>query len=153
MSPEDGFTYILCILFGAGLIVYIRYQRAKLRQSERWGQVTGTITESQVQVDPTIEGPPCHWCDVAYEYVVNNRSYLGKRIEFGQHAFILVKKAEKHLRSHYPLNARIPVYYDPQNPAEAVLVRHVYHGTLWFWIGIASLVFGVVGGIVSIVRD
>ena len=39
------------------------------------------------------------------------------------------------------------------NPAEAVLVRHVPSGARWFWIGIASLVFGVVAGIVAIVKD
>jgi len=141
------------VLFGAGVIVYIQYQRAKLRESEGWLQATGTITKSQVDVDDSVEGPPCHSCDVAYEYAIDNHSYTGKRIEFGQRTFTRVKKVEEHLRSHYPLNARVPVYYDPRNPAEAVLVRHVPGGTLWFWIGIASLAFGVVGGIVAIVKD
>jgi hypothetical protein len=153
VSGEDAGTPILCVLFGAGVIVYVQYQRAKLRESESWRQVTGTITKSQVDVDDSVEGPACHSCDVAYEYEVNNRRYTGKRIEFGQRSFFRVKNVEKYLRVHYPLNARVPVFYDPQNPAEAVLVRHVPSGTLWLWIGIASLVFGVVAGIVAIVRD
>jgi hypothetical protein len=153
VSGEDAGTSLLCVLFGAGVIAYIQYQRARLRESESWLQVTGTITKSQVDVDNSVEGPPCHSCDVAYEYVVNNRSYTGKRIEFGQRSFFRVKNAEKHLRIHYPLNARVSVYCDPLNPAEAVLVRHVPSGARWFWIGIASLVFGVVAGIVAIVKD
>lgn len=143
MSVEYFGTAILCFASGAGAIGYALYLRARLRQSEGWQEAAGTITESAVKVETSGEGPDASWCHVVYEYVVGGRRYTGKRVEFGDRHFLTRKKSSRHLQ-RYPLHARVPVYFDPANPADSVLERQIAHRSRHMVLGITFLVAGMV---------
>lgn len=152
MSGEGVGTAILCIVSGIGAIGYTLYLRTRLRGSDGWQEATGTITESVVKVENSGEGPDACWCHVVFEYLVDGRRYTGKRVEFGDRHFLTRKKAQRHL-ARYPLHARVPVYFDPMNPADSVLVRQIAYPTRYMVMGIAFLVTGLAIAVGDLIKE
>ncbi len=153
MSAEDSGTAILFIVSGVAAVTYTLYLRGRLRRSEDWREVTGTIIESAVKVETGFsEGPSAHWCHVVYEYVVDGCRYTGKRVEFGDRHFLTKKKAQRHL-VRYPLHARVAVYFDPLHPADLVLKRQIAYRSRYMVLGIVFLVTGVAIAVVGAIRE
>jgi len=60
-----------------------------------------------------------------YSYTVEGKSYQGQRVSFARMiASSYHSRAEK-VVNRYLLGSRQKVYYDPRNPAEAILERKV----------------------------
>jgi hypothetical protein len=96
------------------------------------------VTQSAVEVDDGYE------VRVVYEYSVNGVGYSGSRIQFGSATSYLRKGRAEAAVSRYPVNCPVTVYYDPENPAAAVLDRTSPSGMEYIVIGIVCLVMMVV---------
>jgi Protein of unknown function (DUF3592) len=77
---------------------------------------------------------------VIYEYTVNGAGYSSSCVQFGTPTTYIRKSSAETAISHYPVNSRLTVYYDPENPAEAVLDRTSPGGLEYIIIGIIFLV-------------
>jgi hypothetical protein len=117
-------------------------RRGQVQASRSWLQVPGTITAGSIVVlsgdDSTGYAP-----EITYSYEVNRMRYTGKRIRFNRRQYILKSRARKELDS-YPVNSGVIVYFDPQNPGDAVLIREATDSTGLIVGGIALFVFAVV---------
>ncbi|MDP2975717.1 MAG: DUF3592 domain-containing protein [Anaerolineales bacterium] len=79
---------------------------------------------------------------VKFTYRVAEQEYTGNKITFGFiQGYGNYKKAQAAL-AHYPLGAQVTVYYNPANPADAVLERKAGGSTI-------SLVLGIVFILIS----
>jgi hypothetical protein len=58
---------------------------------------------------------------VRYAYRVGNRGYQSTRLYLGRPVFSGSPRAAAAVVAKYPPNAPVPVYYNPANPAEAML--------------------------------
>ncbi|MET0262599.1 MAG: DUF3592 domain-containing protein [Rariglobus sp.] len=115
------------------------------KDSLHWPTTEGVITSSKLETRTSSGGrgggsatsyvPVIH-----YHYQVENVGYTGTRTAFHHDGS---RKTAVQLLSRFPADARVPVYYDPQDPAEGVLVRNG-HG-LWIPISI-DLLFATIGG-------
>jgi uncharacterized protein DUF3592 len=58
---------------------------------------------------------------VRYSYCVAGKEYQSTRLYIGRPVFYGVSAVAAAAAAKYPPHARVPVYYNPDNPAEAVL--------------------------------
>jgi hypothetical protein len=77
---------------------------------------------------------------ITYRYTVEGKSYTSNRAAFVYSSSS--DKAQAFIR-RFPPGAQTPAYYDPADPANAVLVREGY-GTLWIFVAFGTL-FASVG--------
>ena len=92
--------------------------------SKNWAQTYGRISRSFVLVHSDDEQG--YTPQLEYEYSYQGAAYRGKRIRFGQVGSWSRKQAEGIL-APFPEGSTVPVFVDPRNSEEAVLIR----GTSW----------------------
>jgi hypothetical protein len=128
---------VICVLFGVGAVFYGIRQKNRVEASQSWLSAMGTITSAQVVQNLTTDSVEYNVL-LRYEYVVNGIGYSGQRIGFNSRAYLRKKGALAQLE-RYPVNSQIMVYFDPQKPADSVLVREAPFSTLYVALGIGSL--------------
>lgn len=117
-----------CLLAGlmfAGVIVLAYVSKLReMRRARKWVKTAGRITKSQVRAikrtdsdgASNFENEPL----VAYEYTVNGKEYRGTRINFAERIGGADVGATL---ARYPVNQVVTVFYNPNNPKQAVLER------------------------------
>jgi hypothetical protein len=102
-------------LAGGALVALSLWLRTRSAQSRQWPSVEGTVLESRVD-DAHLEFmKPV----LRYRYAVDGRSYLGFRVAFSGYG--ISRQAMASLIRPYAAGQPVRVYYDPGNPASAVL--------------------------------
>ena len=141
------FFVLVFIGVGAFLIFQsIRSQR-KAESSRAWPAIAGRLIDAQVShhTSTDSDGDTSHHYTpkIRYSYQVAGQYYEGNKIGFGfQQSYSSQAKAQAAL-SRFPPSGEVSVYYDPQNPAEAVLERKAGGSTASWMIGIVFLVIGL----------
>lgn len=143
-----GGIFILAFA-GAGVFLLIKSfkDRKKAEASQGWPTTQGQIIEARIaestSTDSDGDTSTSYSPAVKFTYRVAQQEYTGNKITFG---FIQghgnYKKAQAVL-AHYPLGAQVNVYYDPANPADAVLERKAGGSTI-------SLVLGIIFILISL---
>ena len=112
------------ILGGVGLH---RYNDGK--RSASWPTTKGSITQSRPQPVTTENNRKEFRLSVSYSYKVDGKPYTGQRVTSSDQYEKTRGAAESALKK-YPVGGEVTVYYDPDNPASAVLEtgiqRNVY---------------------------
>ena len=108
------FAAVIAALFVAALM--------KKRAVRLWQPAVATVVESGVVWGSGTKGGRTLLLRLAYEYAVGGRLYRAKRVAFyrrytGQWA--------QELAARYPVGTQVQVYYDPAEPAEAVIDRNI----------------------------
>lgn len=136
------------VLIGA-LATYLGVENVlRARASTSWPSVDGTVIRAGIdrersQATPSSTAQSITWRPViVYEYVVDAVRYEGGRISFGAYATSDRGDAEAVL-SRYPTGARVPVYFNPDDPGQAVIEPGTA-GVPWFFVALGS-VFLVAG--------
>jgi hypothetical protein len=125
------FTAFLLGLGLLGLVQAIReWQRARSRL--RWPTTTGKVVASTAEArwNPELVD---YWLE--YAYTVGNQTYTSKTIGFGGALRPRSDKERIELQA-YRVDSPVVVYYNPQNPQEAVIKRDIP------WSQILILFFG-----------
>lgn len=137
---------VLMILFS------IRVLRAR-RKMLAWQQTGGTVLSAAIQEEKRSTGRMGFLLDIrritvyvpviTYAYQVGNRDYQSARLKYDWHGNWAVQsegQAQSVLNA-YPVGKQVTVFYDPTNPAQAVLERdQSATGMLAVrWVGVAFL--------------
>ncbi len=116
--------------------------------SSYWPSTTGTILNSQVDVEYRTRGRDFYKPSVVYQYHVDYLEYTGARIHFTSSRGSTDKnKVEMILRDNYPKGAEISVYYNADNPSLAVLEPGL--SPFAFWVKVIGFSSLVIGGLLS----
>lgn len=89
--------------------------------SEHWPVAEGEIVKSEVVSRSTYTGSSWRFekfSEILYRYEVNNRSFEHFRIAFNDGGYYVTDSLAK----AYPLGTKVRVYYDPDDPDNAVLI-------------------------------
>jgi len=113
------------------------------KASRDWPSVPGVITRSAVATKRS-DGKTMYSFDVVYRYQVEGRELTCNSVFFGGNTSSSNSSAAYKVTGRYPEGAEVDVYYEPENPANAVLEP----GTRWqsyivFGIGLVFLIVGV----------
>ena len=107
------------IAFAIGVALYAVQFRQGLRAdaSKKWPTSPGTVVSSALEQSP--DNKRRYRAAVRYRYRVGGKDYQSNRVFWGGN-----EGRQNHMASvvtSYPAGAKMPVYYNPQNPAEAVI--------------------------------
>jgi len=95
-----------------------------VQASQSWTPTTGKVLKSRVEV---MGGKYTHVKPrVIYEYEVNGQTYQNDLIKASDKILVIQTRGSRAAYDtidRYPEGATVAVYYNPQNPAQAVLER------------------------------
>jgi len=134
------------IFIGIGLLLIFIYFRnlAKVRASQAWPAVQGTVIESWVRRTESTDDDGSvsysYYPEIQYQYQVMGSQYQGDKITFGLKSGGNRTKAEKAI-AKYPTGANVTIYYQPDKPENAVLERSITKGLLFS--GILLILLGI----------
>jgi hypothetical protein len=118
----------------AGIILW---KTTQLRHAASWPSTRAHIVKSQTravhrrsggEVTQVMTAP-----DIEYEFRLGDRVVRGTRIGVGE-----IADTEAVL-NHYPVGATVPVYYNPKDPADALLERDPPFPVLWLYLIAAAV--------------
>ena len=92
------------------------------RASLSWPETTGRIINSDVEVAHRSDDFTKYEVRVHYAYDVYGQAHESRRLRFSSNGFEERSEANK-LRRRFRSGEEVSVYYDPANPARAVLLR------------------------------
>jgi hypothetical protein len=148
MPPEMKYItacIVALLLFGAvGLAAYYGYGHWRVRESRSWGSTTGRVLESGAAWETVEESNRMFLARVIYEYQVNDRPYRNGRIFLQPNT----NSDATATAARFPAGAQVPVYYNPADPAQSVLVRNapstqLYIGLIVLLLALAVMMCGL----------
>ena len=129
----------LFMLIGVALVGLGVWTLIKSLRTERWPVTDGVIQSAEQKTHSGHDGAT-YSAAVTYTYRVAGVSYEGSKISIGQ----MSSSADyaRRILSRYPVGKKVPVYYSPTNPTEAVLETGIHGGTwICFGVGTAFVLF------------
>lgn len=124
MTDVTGVFTVIFALIWSGVALFLDFDFGlaswKQYQSSSYSAADGTITHSSVRVSYRSKGRTRYSPDFTYTYQVGSQIYKGSRYRFGQ-ANASQSYVTQIVASN-PVGTPVIVYYDPQNPAIALLV-------------------------------
>jgi len=134
-----GFIFLLFNVIFLGVIFTAQKDAAAVT---KWPTTTGTVLMSTLESRRTNNGRHAQYPVVLYSYQASGRTYQGNRIAPGPE--VGGTGAPKRLAG-YETGSQVTVYYNPNDPSDAVLettVSSIFW--LWFALILVDLVLGVV---------
>ncbi|GAB4579204.1 MAG: hypothetical protein Fur0022_19420 [Anaerolineales bacterium] len=145
-----------------GLVLASRAWRGQ-RQSitaRQWARVTGrvvtsTIATTMIRQRISTSTGRYRWLEryaprIEYEYQVGAQRLTGTRLHFGEVLYSSDAASSQYIVNRYRVGSEVMVYYDPANPANAVLMPGIGWGTVILW-GLAFLALGIAGWLTWII--
>jgi hypothetical protein len=115
---------IAALYVGVTAVLLWRRRRlgAEVAGSRTWPSTPGTVVQSQLHERSTSRAGREYIPRVVYEYRVDGQTYRSGQLHFGEPiAYSLKRRAERRLATLTASAGR--VFYDPANPARAVVER------------------------------
>ena len=132
------FSLFGAIFFIIGLLVFLGI----LRDSQRIHDMQGwTPAPCQIEESAVKSRGEGFYLEVAYRYSVEGHSYRGTRFGADENGSEYTLSEWDRQQKNYPPNASATCYYNPENPAESVLLPPGFN----FWIYIISSLFPLLG--------
>jgi preprotein translocase subunit SecG len=134
----------LFVLIGIGLSIKGVFVYNEDKDSETWPQAPGIIIHSSLGEEENEKGEISYFADIKFQYSVDSVTYTNDRLSYwrilGSDPKIFEPKLLK-----YPLNKKVIVYYNPENPEQGYLEPGVSFGSFIY------LIFGFLFILISIV--
>lgn len=111
---------VVFLVVGLGVLLWGITGSQTAIASQQWPSVPGQVTASRVTSSTDSEGATLYGAEITYTYTINDRAFASTQVSFGDYTSSDTDHAED-LTSRYPAERSVTVYYDPQNPARAVL--------------------------------
>jgi hypothetical protein len=153
--------FILCIIIGIGLLGLGYYFQKKAEAIDKWPGVTGKVIAAKVvqstsqkslrRNDKSSQSVLTFYPVIEYEYTVNDKKYSSDRLSLSVEPKSNPKYFEPILKKYAP-GTDVKVFYNPDNPADAVLekVKWIHYilyvfGAIWMavWM-LAFLIYTIV---------
>jgi hypothetical protein len=115
-TPWGVVALLLAVgVLAGGLLIFLSIRDGRTsKASLQWLSVPGTVVFSQWVNYATAGEPPSSAPEVKYTYVVNGQTWQSSRVKFGG-------VARQKILDKYPNGNPVQVFFDPQQPSNAVL--------------------------------
>ena len=139
------FALVFLLAGGAGTYFLLVRPVSKLLASLSWTETQCTVLSSQVAEVSGSKGST-YKIDIRYQYVADGNLRESNRYDFriGSSSGAAGKQA---VVNRYPPGARVPCWFDPGDPSEAVLYRGM---SLAYLFGLIPLVFVAIGALLLV---
>jgi len=136
-------------LFVAGLVallLWITPKIDKFNASKEWPNANGEVISAVIRgghLGSDNEFLPI----VTYQYTVNEKIFSSQRLTFNDQNHTSLRSEAKRRLKQYPIGSKVQVFYDPEDPAEAVLQTGV---PLSFYMYRVVMWLILLGGVVTL---
>jgi len=138
-----GFSSIFVII-GVVIAFFGFRSMKKARASTGWDTVEGVILDSKLDRSDSSDSGASYSADILYEYHLDGAKLNGSRVSFGELSSGDASDASRVL-SRYPEGTKVQVYYNPDDPFDAVLEPGMNKG-VWFLPAFGAI-FATFGGL------
>lgn len=134
MSPETALKTIMMALIalaalGGAVAILLPYRKfaRQSRESQAWPETLGEVVASEVrsksvmtsqQISRRVYRP-----NIVYRYAVAGQPYESSRLIHAERYFNGSQTWARNIAKRFPVGSQVRVYYDPAQPAYAVLDR------------------------------
>jgi len=142
-------TIIVGSVFGLLNVIFlgiIFFTQRKVAAINSWSSTMGTVLMSTIEWRRSSEGGSTAYPVVQYSYQVNGQPYQGMKVAPGPE---VGGTGANKVVARYPAGAQVMVFYDPKNPADAVLEKKA--AALWFFWLMLGIFDCVLCGVLPIV--
>jgi hypothetical protein len=113
-----GFVFLILNIVFLGIIFFMRRKMATVNQ---WPSTMGTVNTSYLERrHSSSDSGSTNYPVVQYSYQVGGQAYQGMKIAPGPE---VGGTGAGKVVARYPAGAQVMVFYNPQNPSDAVLER------------------------------
>jgi hypothetical protein len=145
------------LFLSLGIMYLVRgiSRRQMAARSLQWpvteGRILSASVKTEMRSDSEGSDMEVYLPEASYSYTVAGKAYQGNVIRFGieQFGYGVLERAQKHIE-RYEAGTPVPVHYDPNDSAVAVLepgesgsTRNLIAGSLFFLVGVFCAVFTV----------
>jgi hypothetical protein len=124
MNMESLLTFgilgIVLLILNAVFFGIIFFMRRKMAQVSQWPSTMGTVAMSTIERRSSGEGGYSDYPVVQYAYQVNGQAYQSLKLAPGPE---VGGSGARKVVAKYPAGAQVMVFYNPQNPSDAVLEK------------------------------
>jgi len=128
---------VFMFIFDAIFLGIIFSTGRKVAQASRWPSTAGTVMMSMIQwrASGNSSTSGANYPVVMYSYQAMGQAYQGNKIAPGPEVGGM--GAQK-VVARYPMGTQVMVYYNPQNPSEALLERSTPSIVKVLWISLVA---------------
>ena len=115
-----GIIGLVLIALNSIFLGVIYFMRKKMATVSQWPSTMGTVNMSTLEQRSSSEGGYTDYPVVQYSYQVGGQAYQSYKLAPGPE---VGGTGARKVVDRYPAGAQVMVFYNPQNPSEAVLER------------------------------
>lgn len=142
-----GLAFFITAALGVIFIILSVRNKKKAQASTQWPSVAGQVSNLEITRNNSQDADGnldfTYTPIVHYSYQVGGQAFTSDKIAFGAVRNYGLENKAREVLAQYPLGSPVTVYYNPQNPAEAVLKTSASGGRVTLIVGIALLVISL----------
>jgi hypothetical protein len=115
-----GIVGFIVLIFNVIFLAVLFFMRRKMQQVSTWSSTMGTVLMSTIERRSSSEGGYTDYPVVQYSYQINGQAYQSYKLAPGPE---VGGSGARKVVAKYPSGAQVMVFYDPQNPSDAVLEK------------------------------
>ena len=115
-----GILVFVLFILNAIFLGIIFFMRRKMTVVSQWPSTIGVVQMSTIEQRSSSEGGYTDYPVVQYSYQIGGQAYQSMKLAPGPE---VGGTGARKVVAKYPAGAQVMVFYDPQNPSEAVLER------------------------------
>src|SRR5262245_51840255 len=147
-SMISGLVAIPFIIVALVFVFLALRSSRKASISRKWPATTGKVLAAGIEPRTGHSSKGGYYTSyypvVQYEYTVNGQRFLGNRITFGgEVGYGWTGMAQRQIAGYVP-NSNVAVFYDPNEPANAVLERTAGTSGKIYWL-VAIMIIVILG--------
>lgn len=126
-----GFVFLILNAVFLGIIFFMRRKMAAVSQ---WPSTMGAVMMSTIEQRHSSEGGYTDYPVVQYSYQIGGQAYQSMKLAPGPD---VGGSGARKVVGRYPVGAQVMVFYNPQNPSDAVLERKApAQWVMWLILGV-----------------
>jgi len=115
-----GIIVFVLFILNAIFLAVIYFMRKKMAEVSQWPSTMGNVVMSTIERRSDSEGGHTDYPVVQYSFQVNGQAYQSTKRAPGPE---VGGTGARGVVAKYPAGAQVMVFYNPQNPSDAVLER------------------------------
>jgi hypothetical protein len=129
LLPTIGIIVFVLFILNAVFLTILFFMRRKMAEVSQWPSTMGVVQMSTIEQRSSDDGYT-DYPVVQYSYQIGGQTYQSMKLAPGPEVGGI---GARKVVAKYPSGAQVMVFYDPQNPSDAVLERKAPAQWL-FWL-------------------
>ena len=151
MTPGMILIILFSVIFigiGVGMLIKLLVDFRKAKLSKKWLTIEGTIISSELDIETSSDADgdqsTTYIAKVTYTYTVDGTEYKSECINFNYGMRTSNRRTQQAVIDLYFPGRHVTVFYNPQDPEQAVLERRVNGAFTTFLVAAIFIVIGIV---------